>query len=57
MREVIVPLYYGLVSLYLEYCNKFWGQQHKGGMDVFEKAQSRDTKITELQNKGLGRDL
>lgn len=57
LREDIVLLYYDLASLHLEYCNKFWGQKHKDDMDVFEQAQKGNTKITKLQNRGLGKDI
>ena len=43
-REVILPLYSAFTRPQLEYCNQFWGLQHKD-MQLLEWTQGRVTKM------------
>ncbi|KFZ61640.1 hypothetical protein N338_11579, partial [Podiceps cristatus] len=43
--EVILLLCFALMRLYLEYCVRLWGPQHKKDMDLLDRVQRRATKM------------
>ena len=49
MRKVILLIYSALVKPHLEQSVQFWASQYKRDMDILERVQRRDMKIT----KGL----